>query len=457
MRARLAVLALLAAAGLTDRARAADEPASSAPQPPAPAPAEDAEPLRAELARQAAAIAELRAALEQEKAARQHPQLELSGYAQVDWTLHQELSQDEVDHSTGLPLNQDRLTLRRGHLRVDARQGLVSGALEIDVNTNSGPQVRPVDAEVSVRWPEDAGGDYVAATLGLMKIPFGFEVPELDSVRPFLERSTMMRALFPGEFDLGARIAGRYGPLEGAVAVMNGNPLGAKAFPALAPVRTKDVVGRVGVRAEVVVGVRVEVGASMETGSGFHEGTPTTKDQLTWRDENGDGLVQATEVHLIAGTSATPSQSFDRFAVGGDARLIVAVPWLGDLAIRAEIARGKNLDRGVEVADPVSAGRDLRELGWYVGATQEITAWALVGARYDRYDPDQDASEQRALNLVPVDRAYSTLALLAMLRYQKARLVVEYDRNANALGRDPSGAPTTRNDDALTLRGQVAF
>lgn len=451
MRARLAVLALLAllaAASFTGRSKAEDEPP--------PSPPDDAGPARAELARQAAAIAELRAALEQEKQAREHPRLELSGYTQVDWTIHQQLSQDEVDHSSGLPLNQDRFTLRRGHLRVDARQGLVRGALEIDVNTNNGPQVRPIDAEVSVYW-EKGEGDYVAVTLGLMKIPFGFEVPELDWVRPFLERSTAMRALFPGEFDLGIRIAGRYGPLEGAVAVMNGSPLGDKVFPALAPVGSKDVIGRVGARADVVAGVHVEVGASMETGTGFHEGTPTTKDQLVWRDENGDGLVQATEVHLIAGASATPSQTFDRFAIGGDARLVIAIPWLGDLAIRAEIARGKNLDRGVELADPVTAGRDLRELGWYLGATQELTEWALIGARYDRYDPDQDASEQRALNLVPIDRTYGTLALLAMLRYQKARLVLEYDRNTNALGRDASGAPTTRHDDALTLRGQVVF
>ena len=448
MRARLAVRAWLAATSIIGPANAEDEPP--------PAPPVDAAPAEAELARQAMAIAELRAALEQEKHAREHPRLELSGYAQVDWTLHQQLSQDEIDHSSGLPLNQNRFTLRRGHLRVDARQGFVSGSLEIDVNTNSGPQVRPIDAEVSVRW-EKGEGDHVAFTLGLMKIPFGFEVPELDWARPFLERSTMMRALFPGEFDLGARIAGRYGPLEGAVAVMNGSPLGDKGFPALAPVASKDVIGRIGVRADILSGVHVEAGASMETGTGFHEGTPTTKDQLVWRDENGDGLVQATEVHLIAGASATPSQTFDRFAVGGDARLIIAIPWLGDLAIRAEIARGKNLDRGVEVADPVSAGRDLRELGWYLGATQELTEWALVGARYDRYDPDQDANEQRALNLVPIDRTYGTLALLAMLRYQKARLALEYDRNTNALGRAASGAPVTRKDDALTVRGQVVF
>src|SRR5262249_48905004 len=98
-----------------------------------------------------------------------------------------------------------------------------------------------------------------------------------------------------------------------------------------------------------------------------------------------------------------------------------------------------------------------RELGWYVGATQEITRWVLLGARYDQYDPDQDASEPLAIHLVPVDRSYRTLALLAVLRYARAPLAGEYDHHGNALGRVPSGAPATLKNDALTLRGQVVF
>jgi hypothetical protein len=454
MRAVTAVLCTIAATAVTIRAGAEGEgSAREAPQPTR----ADVDALRAELARQAAALDELRATVGPEKPSRERSTWQLSGYAQVDWFMFNEASQNEVDHSANAPLNQDRFSLRRGHLRMDARQHLLSGVLEIDLNTNSGPQVRPIDAEVALRWPEEIDGPYVEASLGLMKIPFGFEVPERDRDRPFLERSTVMRALFPGEFDLGARISGRWGPLEGSVALMNGNPLGDKVFPALAPVGTKDLVGRLGAGAEIIDGIRIEAGVSVESGIGFHEGTPTTKDQLLWRDENGDGIVQATEIEVISGSSATPSQTFRRFALGADARVAISIPLLGELAIRAELARGKNLDRGIELADPVGAGHDLRELGFYVGATQEITNWAMIGARYDRYDPDQDASEQRALNLVPMDRSYSTLALLAMLRYQSARLSFEYDRNGNALGRDASGAPTTLKNDAFTMRGQVAF
>lgn len=452
---RCAFVALLAAV-LSSQARAEDAPAALPSSLP-PASAEDVAALRAELAHQTAALKQLQAR-EDERARSEHA-LIVSGYAQVDWIVHNQASQNEVDYSTGSPLNQDRFTLRRGHLRLDATYPWWSGALEIDANTNNGAQLRPIDAEVSLHWPEHDNPllPQLSVTAGLMKIPFGFEVPELDVVRPFLERATVLRALFPGEFDLGARVRARYRFVELTVAVMNGHPIGDRVFPALAPDRTKEMVGRIGTEAEVAPGVVLGLGVSADSGTGFHEGTPTTKDQLIWRDDNGDGIVQATEIQVIAGSSATPSQLFHRFALGADARLALRFASHAELDLRAELVRANNLDRGVEPADPVGAGYDLRELGWYLGATQEVTAWGLVGVRYDRYNPDQDASEQVAAQVVPRDRSYSTLALLAMVHYEQGRVLLEYDRNRNALGRDANGAPTTLKSDAVTLRTQVRF
>ncbi len=382
-----------------------------------------------------------------------------SGYAQIDWVLANQASQDQIDPSTGQPLNQDRFTLRRGHLRADAEHGLLAGVLEIDANTTNGPELRPIDAEALFRW--SGGGAardlHLVAAMGLMRIPFGFEVQELDYVRPFLERAAVSRALFPGEFDLGARVGVRYRAFDWTLAVMNGSPIGDKVFPALAPGKTKELVGRIGTQAELAPGIRLEAGVSGDTGLGFHAGTPTTKDVLIWHDDNGDGIVQSTEISVIPGSPATPSQQFTRFAIGADARLRVQIAPIGELALRAEIMRGKNIDRGIEVADPVGAGHDLRELGWSLGATQEVTSWAMVGVRYDEYNPDQDASEQQGPSLVPIDRTYRTLALMAMLRYDRGRLVFEYDKNGNALGRAANGSPATLADDAVTLRGQVVF
>jgi hypothetical protein len=383
----------------------------------------------------------------------------VSGFIQADWVIHNQESQNEINGSTGQPLNQDRFTLRRGHVRVDAGKGLVFGALELDANTTNGPQVRPIEANVSLRWPErpDDHLPSFVASIGLMRIPFGYEVQELDYVRPFLERANMLQALFPGEFDLGIRLALKYRFLDWSIAAMNGSPIGNKVFPDLDPVQAKEVVGRLGVDVEIAPGIRFQAGVSGDTGTGFHPGTPATKNVLVWQDQNGDGLVEPNEIVAIGGTAATPSQVFHRFALGGDARLIVRVAPLGNLSFRAEAVNAQNLDRGLEVADPVGAGHDLREVGYSGGATQELTPWAMVGARYDLYNPNGDASQQRASNHVPVNRAYSTLALMGMARYRQARLLLEYDINRNPLGTGANGAPTTLADNALTLRGQLVF
>ena len=83
--------------------------------------------------------------------------------------------------------------------------------------------------------------------------------------------------------------------------------------------------------------------------------------------------------------------------------------------------------------------------------------YAMVGVRYDRYNPDLDGSGQQGVTLVPEDRTYSTLAFAAALRHEPGRLVLEYDRNENALGRARSGLPTTLADAQIALRGEVVF
>jgi hypothetical protein len=402
----------------------------------------------------------LEAEVAAEREAREHPSVRVSGFVQVDWIAHNQSSQNEINDSNGALLNQDRFTLRRGHARVDADQGVVFGSLEIDANTTNGPQVRPIDAEVSLRWPPKADPAIpdLVLTAGLLRTPFGYEVQELDWVRPFLERAIVAQALFPGEFDLGVRLKARYRFADASIAAMNGSPIGAREFPDLDPVHQKDVVGRVGITADVVTNVvRLEAGVSGDAGTGFHRGTPTTKNTVVWQDANGDGVVQPTEITAIPGSAATPSSTFGRFAVGADARVTVAVPVLGSLALRAEIMSAVNMDRGLEPADPVATGRDLREIGFSIGASQELTRWGMIGVRYDRYDPDVDANQQRGVRLVPASRAYSTLALMAMVRYGAQRLVVEYDVNSNPLGISPDGAPNTLASDALTVRAQLVF
>ncbi len=254
----------------------------------------------------------------------------LSGYIQADGVLHDASSQDEVDPSTGAPLNQTRYLIRRARVHLDIDHTRMSGSLELDANTVNGPAAGLIDAEVTVRarTPDPSGRAWGNATIGLLRTPWGYEVNQRDQDRFFLERSSVSRALFPGVFDLGVRLRGGWRFVDVQIALVNGDPLGDRAFPVQDPNHAKDIVGRLGVS-----GVRGRVafaaGVSGLTGTGFHRGTPETKDVLVWRDQNEDGLVQLSEIQVISGSAATPSEDFHRFALGADARLRITLPRAG--------------------------------------------------------------------------------------------------------------------------------
>jgi hypothetical protein len=383
----------------------------------------------------------------------------LSGYIQADGVLHDASSQDEVDPSNGAPLNQTRYLLRRARLHLDIDHARMSGSLELDANTVNGPAAGVIDAEVTVnaRTPDPSGRAWGNATIGLLRTPWGYEVNQRDQDRFFLERSSVSRALFPGVFDLGVRLRGGWRFIDVQIAMVNGDPLGDRAFAVQDPNHAKDIVGRLGVS-----GARGRVafaaGLSGLTGTGFHRGTPETKDVLVWRDQNEDGIVELSEIQVIPGSAATPSQDFHRFALGADARLRIALPRLGALEIIGEAIWATNLDRGLAPADPVATGRDLRERGWVAGFVQELGKWFAVGGRYDRYDPDADASEQRALVVVPVDAHYATWTATAAWRWTELdRIVVEYQHLTNPLGRTAAGVPTTLGGETVLVRGQLAW
>jgi hypothetical protein len=386
--------------------------------------------------------------------------IRLSGYIHADGVIVDQSSADEVNPSTGEPLNDNRFLIRRAVLRTDLAYGIVSGAAEIEANTVRSPTVRLIVAEASARWPSDQPGEppLVMASMGQFLIPFGFETQQRPIERLFLDASNMTRALFPGFYDLGLRVQGGWKFIRYQAAIMNGEPLGERSFPGRDPNGSKDLIGRLGIDTDVIPGLRIQAGVSGLAGTGFHQGTPSTKDVLVWRDVNEDGIVQPSEIQAEAGTAGTPSQNFKRSAVGADLRVRADVPWLGAFFGYFEAMWAVNLDRGFQIADPVAVGRDVRERGFVVGAAQEITEWALVGVRWDRYDPDADAFDQQGASLVPKDSSVSTLAFMGSVQYPPfGRLILEYDHNDNALGRGSNGAPARLANDTLTLRAQVGF
>jgi len=388
------------------------------------------------------------------------PEVQVHGYLQTDGIAWAQNSEDQLTPSTSEPLNQERLLIRRARLEADVRRGRLLGMVEIDANTVRGPTTGLASAEFSylaIRSQPELP-DLFMASLGLLRIPFGAEVQERDRDRLFLERSNVGRALFPGAFDLAARLQARWRSLVLQLAATNGDPAGSGKYALQNTNAAKDLAGRL---AANIVGsgrLRVEGGVSFLQGKGFHPGTPATKEVLVWRDQNEDGIVQTSEIQIIPGTPATPSRNFQRFAVGCDLRLVGDLPRLGQVTAFGEVVWASNLDRALLPADPVGSGRDLRELGIVAGITQELGGHLVLGARYDWYNADLDAAKALPVRIVPSSAVFSTTAFVVAWRFSSLdRIAVEFDLNRNPLGRGSAGLPANLPSDTLTVRAQLAY
>ena len=380
----------------------------------------------------------------------------VGGYLQADALLNDASSRDQVIPTGAEPLNTERFLIRRARLSVEVSRYALFSIVDWEAGTVKGFSLGLARAELG--WRKSLGDAALQMDLGLVRIPFGAETMETDPSRLFLERSHVGRALFPGTYDLGARARVSWRFLSAWIAAMNGNPPGDATFPGRDPNAAKDMVGRIGIDTAIGGRIRCEAGFSSLSGKGFHVGALATKDVLFWRDQNEDGLVQQSEIQVIPGRAATPSANFSRFAVGADARITIEIPRMGPFVALGEVVWAANLDRGISPADPVSSGRDLREFGWLLGATQSLTKRGAVGVRYDFYNPDVDAYRQAPTVIVPKDSAFRTWTFTAAWRATGMdRLVLEFQRNRNALGLSANGTPTSLSANTLTLRGQMVF
>lgn len=384
------------------------------------------------------------------------PPIDLSGYLQIQYEHHQD-SEDRLGPGGGV-LNQDRFLVRRARFKAQNEGEYSSFMLELDGNTRSGPTLRLYRAEASLfyRHEPNAKNPLVKLTAGVTDVPFGYETTESSRARFFMERSRAARAFFPSPPDLGLKLTGEYRFLRYALAVQNGEPFGVRnGFTMQDPNAAKDVVGRLGAFGELAPGFEVSGGVSGLTGKGFHKGRDATEDSVAWEDANGDGQIQDGELQGIPGSAATPSRNFDRWLVGADLQLRLKTKF-GRTTLYGEVQAGSNMDRGSFVADPIAAGGNVRELGYYVGLLQEVTPYGIIGFRYDHYAPDAEifggSGNRLGASAAGID-TFSPMAALVLPR--RARLVVQYDIVRDRMATNAAGLPTDAKNDVLTVRLQV--
>jgi hypothetical protein len=376
-------------------------------------------------------------------------------YVQSQYETHQD-SQSQLSAS-GTSLEKDRFSIRRARAALIGEWEFAAMVLELDANTTNGPQVDLRKAEASLQYrPDRKAPPIVMATIGLFDTPFGYELDESPRQRFFMERTTASQALFPGEPDLGFRLAGAASFFRWTLAAQNGVPLGqASPYVEQDPTGTEDVYFRFGADTHPLSDLQVAGDVSAMRGVGFHPGSTPTGPSLEWQDIDQSGTVPLSSLVGVEAQSGTPSQNFTRWAVGADLRMSYRW-WLGVTKIYGEFVVAQNLDRGLYVADPVASGIDTRELGFYGALVQEVTKWGAVGLRYDFYDPNSNAFDKRGGNLIPFSEAITTISpMAALVLPDRARLVIQYDAIHNAYARSALGVPANLQDNVLTLRFQV--
>lgn len=383
----------------------------------------------------------------------------LSGFVQAQHEWNQ-LSQDQLVQ--GVPLNRDRFVLRRARLRVDGSWPWFAFALEFDGNTVRGATAGIRRAEGSFVW-RNAGNPQVpwlVVTAGVTEPAFGAELGEGVRRRWFMERSAGSLAFFGGEADVGVRAWGGAGVLRYALGVFNGAPLDDRgsALRGIDPSKGYDVSGRVGVdTADRARPWSVAAGVSFLAGSGFHAGEEATKPSVEWRDNNQNSMIDAGELVAIPGRAATPSYTFAHWALNADVALKFRTR-AGQTRVFAEATMGTNFDRGAYASDPIATGYDLRQVQAVAGFTQEVTAYGILGFRWDYYNPNADLFEDRRGVIEPRDQGMHTFSTLAGVTFpNRARLVFQYDVVLDALARDARGVPTDLANNQATLRVQGDF
>jgi len=382
--------------------------------------------------------------------------VEISGYAQVEYQSHAD-SEEQLLQGSNTTLNQNRFLVRRARLTAKRAWEYTSLELELDGNTVSGPSFGLYRAEASAYYrPDKTKAPWVELTLGMFRLPFGFELPQSSATRWFMERSQASRALFPGEIDVGGRLSGEAGPFRYAAALTNGEPLGEKTgFQLQDPNKNKDLTLSVGAKGDPLEFVTVSGGVSANTGRGFHPGTSASKASAVWSDRNDNGAIDPGEIEANAGRGAIKSETFERWAVSGDVQLEFRTP-IGATTLYGEMVVAKNMDRGFFPADPVSNGSDLREFGYFIGIVQEVTKYGIVGFRIDYYDPNADSTDRRAGKTIPAENTVTTYSpLVGVTLPKRARLCFQYDIIKDYLARDIYGVPTNLENNAWTLRLQV--
>lgn len=357
--------------------------------------------------------------------------IKISGYVQSQWDYY---GKDLV--KTNDPTNTFYIRRARLKFTYEPADG-VKLVLQPDFSTGN-LSLKDAFAVVNVPWLKDW-----TLWAGQFDRP-DYEVEYSSGQREVLERSRLIRTIYPGEREIGAKLEyiGSEIPLKFQIMAMNGNFTGATA---------KDVDSKKDIMTRLVYSVKMpSAGIGIDFGvNGYFGGNRAKTNQYVLES---NGVLDSTNV----------GNYLKKQWYGAEIQLFADV--LGGLALKGEYIAGTNSAASSIAATStlVQKKADPNKItsfsGYYVYLIKNIGSRNQFVARYDYYDPNTKLSGDAAGTNVN----YKTITL-AWQYYlnDNVRISVNYEMPQNEKSASVKNIAGTGNtqlkDNSLGIRIQAKF
>jgi phosphate-selective porin len=351
--------------------------------------------------------------------------IKLSGYVQAQWESYGA----DLEKTNGY---NNTFYIRRARLKFtyEALDG-VKFVMQPDFATGN-LTIRDAYAVVNIPKLKD-----LTLWAGQMNRP-NYEVEYSSSQREVLERSRVIRTLYPFEREIGVKLEynGSNIPLKFQLMAMNGNFTGTQA---------KDVDSRKDLMGRLVYSLKLSgAGVGIDLGvNGYYGGNLAKNNKYV---KNSDGTLDSLN---------NVWRYLDKNWVGGEIQIFADV--LGGMAIKGEYMAGIN-----STPSAVAAGATMAQMlanpsiynnfsGYYIYFIKNIGAKNQFVARYDYYDPNTKLSGDAAGNSI-----YYKTWDLAWQYYlnDNIRISLQYEMPKNEIN---TLNPTDKKDNMFTVRVQAKF
>jgi phosphate-selective porin len=255
-----------------------------------------------------------------------------------------------------------------------------------------------------------------------------YEVEYSSGQREVLERSKVIRSIYPGEREVGAKLEATPAaiPLKLQLALLNGNFTGKEQ---------KDVDSKKDLMARAVYSIKTPFGMGIDIGAhGYYGGIQAKNKYISSYDAAMDSASSNTGSYL------------DKKWIGGEAQ--VFFDWLGGMALKGEYIAGKNATVGDSKSNP---NKERKFSGYYAYLIKNIGKKNQFVARYDYYDPNTKLAGDEAKKEV----SYNTLTLAWQFYLNdNIRFSLNYEMPRNETN---STVPKDIKDNVFGIRMQAKF